>query len=480
MLTGETRCFRSSGPQYGEGAAPVQWYETLAAFLVELGFRACYNEKAAFINDKTGMRIAAYVDDLTMVGKGKYVYEFLTALKARFVCKDEEVLSIGQYIDLIGMELSLFNAAPEDEEELLWTVISMESYTTSLLEALDAPKNSKSTAALIQALECHCLDGQSCKDCWKREPVPRHVAKWFMQGVGGVGWLVATIRIDLIAPHIRLSQYMANPTRGAVAGLKHVLEYLGNTVTHCLRVPVDGPMEWRFFCDSDHAGNKEVYNKLRAQCCSIAVARGMPVSWKGGLSKMAFACEEIGEAHATTASGIAESFGAGQASYHLLPIRYIMRELKIPFPSPIVLELDATAAIAFVNGSTRRSTMTHIDQAQEWVITIRDKKLFWADHIEGRLNISDLGTKLQGAQKTKPLMDLAGLQSRAEAEGVMKSLAAEMSRRRQQDRARSKVKARLVFNGDTESSSGMPLPRRAIVKRLLETSSKATKEAIAE
>ena len=77
-------------------------------------------------------------------------------------------------------------------------------------------------------------------------------------------------------------------------------------------------------------------------------------------------------------------------------------------------------------------------------------------------------------------MDLAGLQSRAEAEEVMKSLAAEMSRRRQQDRAWSKVKARLVFNGNTESSSGMPLPRRAIVQRLLEMSSEETKEAIAE
>ena len=59
---------------------------------------------------------------------------------------------------------------------------------------------------------------------------------------------------------------------------------------------------------------------------------------------------------------------------------------------------------------------------------LRDKKLFWADHVPGRLNISDLGTKLQGAQKTEPLMNLAGLQSRVEAEEVMKSMAAEMIR----------------------------------------------------
>ena len=56
--------------------------------------------------------------------------------------------------------------------------------------------------------------------------------------------------------------------------------------------------------------------------------------------------------------------------------------------------------------------MAHIDQSQEWVITLRDKKVFRADHVIGSKNVADLGTKLQGAQKINPLLDLLGLVSR--------------------------------------------------------------------
>ncbi len=77
-----------------------------------------------------------------------------------------------------------------------------------------------------------------------------------MAGVGCVGWLVATTRLDLMSAHVRLSQYMANPTAGAVAGLRLVLEYLVNTKDLCLTVPLEAEGDrWkdgslRFYSDS--------------------------------------------------------------------------------------------------------------------------------------------------------------------------------------------------------------------------------------
>ena len=294
----------------------------------------------------------------------------------------------------------------------LYTIVSMESYTRTVLLSLGVEPNARSTAPPLLAIECHCMNGATCKDCWGKESASPGQAGWFMAGVGSGGWLVATLRVDLIAPHCRLSQYMARPTLGAVAALQHVLEYLGNTVDYCFYIAAQGERKWNFFSDSDFSGNKEAANKLRAQCCSIAMHGSMPISWKGGVSKNAFACAEIGEAHADRSSGAAETYAAGEAAKHFLIVLYITQELGMPIALPMVLQLGATAAIAFTNGSSRRSKMAHIDQSQGWVITLRDKTLFRAEHVIGSENIADPGTKLQGAQKINPLLDLLGLVSR--------------------------------------------------------------------
>ena len=51
-----------------------------------------------------------------------------------------------------------------------------------------------------------------------------------------------------------------------------------------------------------------------------------------------------------------------------------------------------------------RMVFNHIDHSQQWVITLRDKGIFLGEWIPGALNLADLGTKLQGAQKFRPLL----------------------------------------------------------------------------
>ena len=68
------------------------------------------------------------------------------------------------------------------------------------------------------------------------------------------------------------------------------------------------------------------------------------------------------------------------------------------FPAPIVLQVDATTAEAFINCTARRSKLRHIDLAQERCILLRESKLFRAIHVPGPLNNSDIGTKIQGPQ----------------------------------------------------------------------------------
>ena len=152
------------------------------------------------------------------------------------------------------------------------------------------------------------------------------------------------------------------------------------------------------------AGNSEAQNKRRSQNGEIAVLNKAPVAWASKVSSVGFAHPDIGEAHADRSSGAAEVYGAGEASRNLLALSYIAKELDIPYPKPMLLEMDASTAVAFVNGTARRSKLSHIDAGQEWVITLRNKELFVSKHVEGKLNLADIGTKLQGQAKMAPLM----------------------------------------------------------------------------
>ena len=73
-------------------------------------------------------------------------------------------------IDLVGMELSMFDASTDPSEQVLYTCISMEAYSNNMIEALGVPENRRSTAPLTTALACHCTPEESCSQCWKLEP----------------------------------------------------------------------------------------------------------------------------------------------------------------------------------------------------------------------------------------------------------------------------------------------------------------------
>ena len=306
-------------------------------------------------------------------------------------------------VDLLGMELTIQGVDGVD-----CTVISMESYIDAMLAALHVQEDTKVKSPLEKPVHCCCLDGLECNRCWTRKAATKPQRSRFMQGCGSIGWLVATNRPDLMAVHVRLSQHMANPTVGAVAALNRVLQYIANTKNLCLTVPLDNNIpdgEWVFYSDSDFAGNKELQNFLRAQCCSLALHRGVPVFWRAGVSASCFACEEIGEAHVDRSSGAAEVYGAGEACKNLLPLKYVAKEFGIPMPQPMVLNLDATTAVAFMDGTVRRSKLAHIDQTQGWVMVMRDRELFRPQWIRGKDNLADIGTKLQGPQLFCPLAD---------------------------------------------------------------------------
>ena len=160
------------------------------------------------------------------------------------------------------------------------------------------------------------------------------------------------------------------------------------------KVIIDEQAGWRFYTDSDHAGNAEVQNRRRSQNGLLGTHRQAPVLWYSKASSVTFASPKIGEAHADTSSTAVEIFAAGNASQELMGLSYVSEEMNIPFPSPIVLEMDNAAAKIFCDGSASKTRLKHIDARQEWIQVLRNKDLIKAQYVPTDENLADIFTKI--------------------------------------------------------------------------------------
>ena len=63
-------------------------------------------------------------------------------------------------------------------------------------------------------------------------------------------------------------------------------------------------------------------------------------------------------------------------------------------PHPLIIYIDATAAIGFIENTGGGGKMKHLDIKEGWIQLLRDRDIaeFWK--IEGPLNLADFFTKL--------------------------------------------------------------------------------------
>ena len=123
--------------------------------------------------------------------------------------------------------------------------------------------------------------------------------------------------------------------------VKHLVRYYKETKNLCLYQDIySKDAEWRFFCDSDFAGNSEKQNKRRSQSGYIALQGCAPMLCASKPSSVMFDAKDIvvtahpklKEAHADVSSGVSEVYAAGIATMDLLHLSYVMEEMRIDFP----------------------------------------------------------------------------------------------------------------------------------------------------
>ena len=100
------------------------------------------------------------------------------------------------------------------------------------------------------------------------------------------------------------------------------------------------PVEWRFFTDSDHAGNADPINKRKSRFGYIATVNGFPVMYKSTTTSVAMASPQLGGNHAEDSSAGAEIYGASNATKSFMHLSYVVDEMNLFFPKPFYLEYD--------------------------------------------------------------------------------------------------------------------------------------------
>ena len=161
-----------------------------------------------------------------------------------------------------------------------------------------------------------------------------------------------------------------------------------------------------FYCDSDFAGNTELQNKFRSQNGYVFMLNSAPVLWASKVTSVAFAHPKIGEAHADMSSAASEIYCAGNAACDLCHLSYLAEEAGLSFPEPAELQMDNTSAEAFAKNTAQKTTLKHIDQRQSWVKTLRDKTIIIPVHVDTKLNIADIFTKILIKKDFEALRDM--------------------------------------------------------------------------
>ena len=128
----------------------------------------------------------------------------------------------------------------------------------------------------------------------------------------------------------------------------------------------------------------------------------VPVYWKSSLQKVTstqFDPEldpdtSVGQKEIATSSAYGETLAGADATTAALHIGYVADEYGKPFPKPIIIHIDATAAKSFFENTGGASKMKHIDIRSEWVQMVRDRHQFKYEKVDGKRNPADVFTKL--------------------------------------------------------------------------------------
>ena len=406
--THEFWIFKQHGSLYGESSASRAFEDSISKHLTKpeaedgCGFIRGTNDPCVFYHPKRDIVLVLFVDDNLLIATPTHTTWFISTLKLRFDCKPEEVLTVDNPMDFLGITI----ARREYTDGCEYITFDMEAYCDRILDLTDTWWGIKSGKDVDTPISPRYLN---LKDKHMNESLDNYQRKLFLSATGCIGWLVNCVRFDLSHSYSMLAQYMAQPTVGALKGVQHVLKYIRSTKQRCIRVRSDtdylhgrAQPVMQVYSDAGATNNPNPANKRKAQMGCLIMMNGMPIVGKSYVSgvqlglpeqSMAMADPIIGRPHVSQSTGEAETYAAGNAATRMMAIKHVCTDLHINVKTPINLWTDATTAIAFAKNTVSGSRMGHVYDKQAWVELLRNAHIIAVCKIDTKVNPADIFTK---------------------------------------------------------------------------------------
>lgn len=379
LSKGDNLVWHLKKAMYGLRRAPQYWFETILPVLQEMGFEPLSQDTCLFKNEKTGVLLLLYVDDVLMgAATLADIHVARDQLNNKFDLKE-----IGEVKRYLGFDIvrNLQNNT---------VFISQEAYTKMVLSKFST------------------LEGGGRTTCpWpSKVEIPRQwdplvtEARHYIKQTGSLLYLSTGTRPDITYTISRLCEGNAGPGQEHLTVLKHLYRYLTTTKSMGLLLggkynPHDlGPIA---YADASYADDLATRHSTGGHVVFFA---GGPVFWK--TKKQTFVALSTTEAEFCNLTPAAKS---------VQWVAEIVKELGIAVKAPIVVFTDSANARIHVLNPQKAARTRCIDIRYKWIVEQTRNGLFEIKYVKGEEMIADGLTKPLLREKHEKFVKLLGMAS---------------------------------------------------------------------
>ena len=348
--------YRLDKALYGLKQAPRAWYETLAQFLLESGFKRGAIDKTLFYlnHGKDLLLVQIYVDDIIFGStNNKLCEKFSKLMQSRY-----QMSMMGEMSYFLGLQVK------QTDDGIF---INQSKYTKNLLKRFNMQDSSPASTPIATATKLDPHEG--------KEVDVTH----YRGMIGSLLYLTAS-RPDIMFATCLCARFQAKPREPHLIAVKRIFRYLKGTPTLGLWYARESDFGLCGYSDADFAGCKIDRKSTSGSCQFLG---GRLVSWYSKKQKSI-----------STSTAEAEYIAAGSCCAQIMWMRNQLFDYGLSY-SKIPIYCDNQSAIAMTGNPVQHSLTKHISIRYHF---IREQVL------EGTIELHFVPTDQQLADIfTKPL-----------------------------------------------------------------------------
>ena len=359
---------------YGLKQSARVWNRKLFKGLKKLGFQQTESDHCVWINDKTGVIIVIWVDDLLIFGKEPGSVKGVKAdLKKEFEMKD-----LGEVQYFLGIQV--IRQRPHRIH------ISQANYIDTILNRFGMRDcNPVTTPVAMGTRLLKHMDGEKAVE-----------QRYYQQMVGSQMYSMMSTRADTAYCISQISQYSSAPNSTHEAAAKRGLRYLAGTET--LGITYDGShgLEMKAYCDADFAAGED----RRSISGMVITLAGGAVSW--GAKK---------QSTVATSTTEAEYVSTTNAVKELIWVKRLLKELGREAKGQDVLFNDNQGAIALAHNPEYHARTKHIDIQHHFIRECVENGVVELKYCETKEMVADVLTKALPRETHWKFVEMMGMET---------------------------------------------------------------------